>query len=175
MDFNKIYNAFYKDYFHEIHYYCVKKDLSYHDAEECAQDVFLDFFRKLGVINLDDNTRGWLYAAADIAIKHFKFQNKKYTGNENIDEVSDETFAFNPFEAANAELELEEILSVLKPDDRKILTDYYVYGKTTAEFSEELGIAQVAFYQRLNRARKRLADSLNRECVDEIHKEEVNV
>ena len=175
MDFNDFYNTFYSKYFYEIHFYCMKKKLSYHDAEECTQDVFLTFFRKRNEINFDDNTKGWLYATADVIMKHYKSKNKMNYSIDSIEEVPENALAFYPFDITNTEMELKEILSILKPGDRKLITGYYIYGKTTAEFSEELGISVDSFHQRLNRARKRLADGLNKEFVDETHKTEVKV
>ena len=170
MDFNKIYNAAYSEYYHEIYYYCLKKHMSVQDAEDCTQEVFLVFWRKLAGMNLVESVSSWLFATADMVVKRCKSQNNKYAINENLENVPEHFLVCNPFENVNTEIELDDMLTVLKPEDRKILTEYYRYGKTTAEFSKELSISEDAVRRRIGRARNKIAESLQSENIVETDK-----
>lgn len=155
MNLSNIYNEIVNMYYPRIYYYCLNQKLNPQDAEDCTQEVFLILWRKFNSINHEENIRGWLYATSDVIIKRHRSKNKKNLNNKNFDDLPDDIFSLNPFDSLNTGIELNEVLAALNPDDRKLISDYYVYGKTCVELAVELKTTAEAVRQRLNRARNR--------------------
>ena len=112
-------------------------------AEDCTQDVFLLLIRKSGELNLKQNIRGWLYAAADRVIKeHLKSKAKL------LEYITDtlESAAEIPAETD----ERSEVFDTLTDEEYHLLKRYYAEKSEREQLANELGISLNTLYKRIH-------------------------
>ena len=112
-------------------------------AEDCTQDVFLLLVRKSGELNLKQNIRGWLYAAADRVIKeHLK--SKAKLGEYITDTL--ESAAEIPAET----VERSGVFDSLTDEEYNLLKRYYSEKSEREQLANELGISLNTLYKRIH-------------------------
>ena len=100
-------------------------------AEDCTQDVFLLLVRKSGELNLKQNIRGWLYAAADRVIK-------EHLTLESAAEIPAET------------VERSGVFDSLTDEEYNLLKRYYSEKSEREQLANELGISLNTLYKRIH-------------------------
>lgn len=144
-------------------------------AEEIFSEVKITALRNAGNYNPECSARAWLRQAAFYKIRHLYRDEKKQPPMTSIGDAA-ATFGFdgNVENASESELfdyleqksverffrenqlKADEILSVVKENDRKILRMSFIGGYSNREIAAHLGISEGAADVRLSRARNRL-------------------
>ena len=135
------------------------------DAEEVAQDVFLNAYRSLASFKGDCKFSTWLYRIAyNKSLDYLKSRKRQFAASSI--EIS-ERFDLEMPEEGTERIELREkremieaALSKLTASDALIITMFYLEEMTLKEIAEATGLKANAIKVRLHRSRKRLAASL---------------
>ncbi len=126
MNFDDIY----KEYYHKILNFCYLKLNDRQLAEDCTQEVFLAFSRKMHSLRLDTNLGAWLYKAAKIEILRC---HKKHRNNISLEELED-----TPQEENTPEGAFENILT---EEEYKILNECYIIGEDVKKMSADRNLS----------------------------------
>ncbi len=136
----------------------IMPELSEHDAEELAADVFVAVWQNPQGLTAD-NIRKYLAAAArNKAISRMR----TYRSNLPLDSelfVSDDDVEFETEKAITSE-NLLSALNDMDTDDKMLLIQTYYYCRPLSETAITLGITECAAKTRLFRARKKLKNIL---------------
>ena len=160
----------YKD---QVFAMCLRMLKNREEAEELAQDVFVNVYQSLGKFKGDSKFSTWLYrivfnaAVSQLRKKktHFKSLDDPDTGHEEACET------YNSFDQLNnkdKEMYLNEAINKLNEMDAMIISLYYYHDNSIEEISEVCGLSVSNVKVKLMRIRKRLFVELN-----EILKHEV--
>ena len=128
-------------------------------AEELAQDVFVEAYLGLGKFRGDAPFRHWLARIATLTGYNFwkrRDKNKKNVPlheNMEIAHVEETGAAGNPDEAAKL---LFELLATLSAEDRMAMTLMYLENLGQDEIAERMGWTRVMVAVRLYRAKQKL-------------------
>lgn len=154
-----------------IYRFCAARLGDAGDAEDALQDVFVRAFRSLRSFDASRSFRSWLFAiAANRVRSRYKARAglprfvHAADGEDALDELPDRRYQ-GPEELALAALDAEALREALGslPAERRVPVElYYFGGLSVAEVSESLGLGEEAVKSRLFRARKELADRLEK-------------
>ena len=148
---NSLFEELIKKYFPEILRYCKARfhgDID--SAEECTQEVFLLFLEKKDELDLTDNIRGWLYAAADRIIMHYnrrKAIRSKYEG-EDIEKAES-------FTVESIEEQINSVFDELSEEEYSLLQQYYETDDKS-RLALQLGITMNTLFQRIHVIKKKI-------------------
>lgn len=131
------------------------------DAEEVAQDVFLNAFRKLEGFRKESSFQTWLYRIAyNESISKVR---KKKIITMDLDEETTETIPEEDLEEEIAGLDeiqqkqvVAKILDKLPETDRVLVTLFYIDNLPVAEISAVTGLGESNVKVRLHRVRKKI-------------------
>ncbi len=134
------------------------------DAEEVAQDSFIRAFRSLGSFNRESKFTTWFYRIVFNAAVGMKRKNRIVTqdleetnpGELEIVETAD------PLQQHEQKLYINQALNHLLPDDVVMITLFYLKEHSLEEIAQITGIPTNTAKVKLHRARKRLAEELQR-------------
>ncbi len=150
------FNDIYKQYFARIFNYCYAKLKDYKLAEECTQDVFLAFYKKMSKLKLTTNVEAWLYKAARFQLTAYY---RKFRNDISFDTLTETE------EPVTEIIQDEGILNdIINEDELKILTDFYVDGESIDKLAEDSKMSQAAIYQRLRRIKQKIIQN-----ADKLH------
>ncbi len=145
MNFDDIYKRYCQQIFN--YFYYILRD--YQAAEDCTQEVFLDFSRKMNRLKLTTDIAGWLYSAAKIQIKRYYRKRRKDKTSELIEEAE---VHIDVFDNTNAGL-LDEIVT---EDELMLLNQYYISGEPAEWIAKKYNISMDALYQRVRRIKQKV-------------------
>ena len=131
------------------------------DAEDVAQDVFLRTFRSLHRWDHARPLTPWLIA---ITANRCRTALDRRSRNPIAAPVADQLAGAQSHSAELAE-ELELALGQLRPDSRRCFDLFYRHEVSVAEVAQRLGVPQGTVKTWLHRARKELAEHLERRGV----------
>ena len=130
------------------------------EAEEAVQDAFVQAFRKIGSFRGDSRFSTWLYR---IVVNHSLTRAKK---RKRMVPYADLELAENRIEAIESSYHqltqqdqtkyINLALEKLAPEDRIVLTLYYLDEQTLAEVAVITGISKDNIKMRLHRARRKM-------------------
>lgn len=132
------------------------------EAEELAQDTFLKAFQHLNRFHASSSFATWLYRIAyNTALSasrrkplpevNFETESLANLSDSKVDEILDDP---NPTEQLLNRL--ESAIDMLSPDERVIVTLFYLQGTSIAEISRIVGIKESTLKVQLMRIRKKL-------------------
>ena len=153
MSFDDIYS----EYFKRIFVYCYAKLKDYRLAEECTQDVFLAFYKKMNRLKLTTNIEAWLYNAAKYQIKTYYRSKRNYISLEDL-----------PYEKEPAieEDQSQDIFGgIIDEEELKVLTDFYISGEKIDKIAEDSRLTRAAAYQKIRRIKQKIIQN-----SDKLHK-----
>lgn len=145
MEFDDIYKKYCQQIFN--YFYYILRD--YQAAEDCTQEVFLDFSRKMNRLKLTTDIAGWLYSAAKIQVKRYYRKRRKDKTSEIIE---DNEVNIDIFDNANADL-FDDIVT---EDELMLLNQYYISGKSAESIAQKYNISMNALYQRVRRIKQKI-------------------
>lgn len=108
-----------KQYYQLIYRYCLSRLSEPNAAQDCTQEVFLTFYKKIAVLE-DDNILGWLYRTASNLVSNYR-KNNHY--HQSLDEENSEDIAVD--DNYSVERPFEELLT---ETEIKMLSEHYIDG-----------------------------------------------
>lgn len=142
LDFDNIF----KEYYEKILNFCYAKIGDKQLAEDCTQEVFFAFSKKMHSLRLDTNINAWLYGTAKNEIKRCLRKNKR--DNVSIDDLDKIPQEFNE----NSGM-LEEILPA---EEYHVLKEYYLNGEKISKLAVDKNLSVSAMYQRIHRIKQKI-------------------
>lgn len=131
------------------------------DAEELAQETFVQVFQKLARLREPGAFVGWVWRIAhDLALKHIR----KHGRMKVVEDVPESGSAESPLEplvAGEDQQGLRKALAALPEDQREALLMKYWQDLEYEEMSKRTGVSEEALYQRVCRGLKRLREVLS--------------
>ena len=153
---DEITNTYYKAIFR----YCLQLlEQDVYAAEECTQEVFMVLTEKQNELDLGENIRGWLYAAAQRIcmdyLKKKKIRMTRIVGS--LDDMQD-ILVDTPFS------DVESALDTLTGEEYQLLEDYYTtpYGQR-GKLAKSRNMTPVQFSKKLRAIREKLKKHLKGE------------
>lgn len=136
-------------YYSYILKYCLfKLNSDKQGAEDCTQEVFLVFVKKVNELDMSKDLRYWLYAVADRKIKEYK---KKHSYTISLEDIPEPSY----------EMVLDDSpISLLPQDERDLITAYYT-GEDKLKLAQKYNISLTALYMRVFRIKEKLRDILD--------------
>ena len=133
------------------------------DAQECASDVFVLFYRNLESIDLSKGTvKGYLAVAAKHnAISALRKLKARSTGNIiSLDENENLFSQSDDIEKNEKSRIVRQALEGLGEPDSTIMIRRYLFGETEKEIANDLKMTHEAVLKRTSRAKKKLREML---------------
>ena len=148
-----------------IHALVWRKIGDFHIAEEIAQDIFLNVYKKLQTLKNPNQFAGWLYVIA--TRRCIAWLKKKRIPMESLEAMSSnelEELAYAQYHTEQREKVVNEqhrevvnqLLQKLPESERTVVTLYYLGNMNCEDISKFLGVSPNTIKSRLHRARKRL-------------------
>lgn len=143
----------------------IRKHLFYlpERQEECFDDVLLKIWQNIDSFDETKNTfKNWAAAVAKYqAIDYLRsYQREVQTVNIEDTVIVHEDKTLAQIVDKEISLEVEQMLSCLKPKDRDLFYKLYVEEKTMWQVSLETGMKQDVIYNRLSRGKKKLRQNI---------------
>jgi len=144
------------------------------DAEEVAQDVFINVYRSLADFRGASKFSTWLYTIVNTTCITFLRKKKLEThslDHEKVFEAADSIdsgMRANLVEQKSRVAMVNQAIRLLSTEDAEILTLFYKGEQTLEEIATILTIAPNAAKVRLHRARTRLKDKMETHFADEV-------
>jgi RNA polymerase sigma-70 factor, ECF subfamily len=132
------------------------------DAEEIAQETFVQVFQKLDRLRVPGALTSWIWRIArDSALKHIRKHKRIKPVGQAPDLVLDDAAPHAPMVAAEEKQELMVALEQLPDDMREAVLMRYWEELEYEEMARRTGISAAALYQRVCRGLKHLRESLS--------------
>jgi RNA polymerase sigma factor (sigma-70 family) len=140
------------------------------DAEEIAQDAFIQAFQALSAFNQEAKFTTWFYRIIFNAALMFKRKNRIQTEDIELSQSAQFVPADTDKELKISEQRqyIQKALSHLSPDDVMIITLFYLKEQSLEEIAQVVGISAETAKVKLCRARKRLAETMNKMLGKEV-------
>ncbi len=144
------------------------------DAEEVAQDIFIKAYRSLNDFKGLSKFSTWLYTIVHntcITFLRKKEQVTQSLDNENIFVAvnnQDSEYNASPLEKKARIYMATKAIDLLNQDDAEIITLFYKAEQSTEEISRILGIEISAVKVRLQRARTKLKEKMEKHFAQEV-------
>ena len=141
------------------------------DAEEVAQDAFIQAFQALPQFNKESKFTTWFYRIVFNAALMFKRKNRIQTDDIEASQSAQAASADTSDEIKSAEQKryIQMALNHLSPDDVTMITLFYLKEQSLDEIAQIVGISADTAKVKLCRARKRLAEEMKRLLGNELH------
>ena len=133
------------------------------DAQECASDVFVFFYKNIDKIDLDKGTvKGYLAVSAKhTAISALRKLKARNSGNLlSLDENENLLFENDDYEKSERSRLVRQAIEALGEPDSTIIIRRYFFGETAKDISKELKMTHEAVTKRASRAKKKLKEML---------------
>ncbi len=135
-------------------------------AEDCVQNTFMVFYKKLVNQEQINNPRAYLYKIANNHIlkcieERAKHQSRIVPIDDYTDKVIDEQESID----SNLDYDLlnERLSRLLTPNEQQLLKFRYIYDMPIEQVALQLGIKKSAAAKRLQRLREKIKNSINLE------------
>lgn len=141
------------------------------DAEEVAQDAFIQAFQALPQFNKESKFTTWFYRIVFNAALMFKRKNRIQTDDIEASQSAQAASADTSDEIKSAEQKryIQMALNHLSPDDVTMITLFYLKEQSLEEIAQIVGISADTAKVKLCRARKRLAEEMKRLLGNELY------
>lgn len=159
----------YDTYKNLMYWIAIKKTNCIEDAEECVQDTFFYAAKHFDRIGEVDSKRTKCYLSTIVSGFAIDIYNKSINEstaefNQEIEKDSDGD-AFNEFDSVEISVMIDKILC---EQDKIFLYLKYVYGYKSVEIADIYGVNDTYVRKRIQRAKKKLKDSLSQSNTDVI-------
>ncbi|MDZ7899942.1 MAG: RNA polymerase sigma factor [Arcicella sp.] len=140
------------------------------DAEEIAQDAFIQAFQALSSFNQEAKFTTWFYRIVFNAALMFKRKNRIQTENIETSQTAQLASADtdNDLKIKEQRQYIQKALNHLSPDDVTVITLFYLKEQSLEEIAQVVGTSAETIKVKLCRARKRLAEEMKRILGNEV-------
>ena len=155
----------YSTYSEKIGRYCNIKLKNRSEADDCVQECFIVFYRRVLRGEEIENIGAFLYKTADNLIKTQWRQDKKNNKVVSLDDVAETVSAPETTDCSNIDFDFcaYKIINSLNEKEKEIYKLKYVDGKSIVDVSYELNISFDAVAKRLSRLRQKVRDIIAEE------------
>lgn len=150
----RAFEQIYREYIGQIYGLCLRMTGQPAEAEDCAQDAFIQAWRKLSQFRGDAAFGTWLHR---IAVNAVLARRRRVRPEDPLDERAEPAAAVHD---PAVRRDLEAAVATLPEGARHVFVLHAVYGYTHEEAGELLGIAGGTCKAQLHRARRLLAERL---------------
>ena len=159
---NKLFEECYAEYRIKLFNYCLARlSGNREEADDCVQETFTLFYKKLKLGESFENPRAFLYRTADNFVKRQREKNAKdLKRNVSIDEVeiSTETDFFQRIDEIDFDAFAETLISCLTEKEKEIYSLRYIQKMSVEKMAEESGISRPAMSMKLMRLRNKIKE-----------------
>jgi RNA polymerase sigma factor (sigma-70 family) len=140
------------------------------DAEEIAQDAFIKAFQALPTFNQDSKFTTWFYRIVFNEALMFKRKNRIQTEDIELSQSAQSVpgDTTNELKISEQRQYIQKALNHLSPDDVTVITLFYLKEQSLEEIAQVVGITAETAKVKLCRARKRLAETMNKMLGKEV-------
>jgi RNA polymerase sigma factor (sigma-70 family) len=140
------------------------------DAEEVAQDAFMQAFQALATFNEEAKFTTWFYRIVFNAALMFKRKKSIQMDDISISESAQKTSieSNHTLKISEQQKYIQLALNQLSADDVTMITLFYLKEQSLEEIAQIVGITADTTKVKLCRARKRLADEMKRILGNEV-------
>jgi len=140
------------------------------DAEEVAQDAFIQAFHALPNFNQEAKFTTWFYRIVFNAALMFKRKKNIVAEDITLSEAAQEATAdtSNDLKTNEQKKYIQQALNQLSPDDVTMITLFYLKEQSLEEIAQIVGISAETVKVKLCRARKRLGEEMKRILGNEV-------
>lgn len=154
----RAFEALYRAHVDRVYGLCLRMTANKSDAEDCAQEAFIQAWSKLALFRNDSSLATWLHRiAVNTVLGRFR---KAKRDRERLTVVADMVIDTQEVgDSGNIE-DLAKVIDQLPDGARHAFVLHAVYGYSHSETSEMLGIAEGTSKAQVHRARSLLAQQL---------------
>lgn len=146
--FAELYNRHYA----AVHRTILAKIRDYHDAEDIAQSVFVEAYNTLTTLKDPERLGAWLHR---IAVRRaIDWVRKQIRTRNTVDNYADTLRETGRNRAQKITTRAARLMARLAPDQRRLLSDFYVSGYSLAELARRNHIPVGTVKSRLHTARR---------------------
>lgn len=140
------------------------------DAEEIAQDAFIQAFQALPTFNQEAKFTTWFYRIVFNAALMFKRKNRIRAEDIELSQSAQYVTADTDKNLKITEQRqyIQKAFNHLSPDDVTIITLFYLKEQSLEEIAKVVGISAETAKVKLCRARKRLAETMSKMLGKEV-------
>ena len=140
------------------------------DAEEIAQDAFIQAFQALPTFNQEAKFTTWFYRIVFNAALMFKRKNRIQAENIELSQSAQYVAADTDKNLKITEQRqyIQKAFNHLLPDDVTMITLFYLKEQSLEEIAQVVGISAETVKVKLCRARKRLAETMSKMLGKEV-------
>lgn len=155
------FESLYRMHIDRVYGLCLRMTGNVAEAEDCAQEAFIQAWEKLGKFRGDSAFATWLHR---IAVNSVLGRVRKSKREQDRIQMAHETSVAPFAEADTGEMrDLADAVDKLPQGARHVFVLYAVYGYSHMEAADMLGIAAGTSKAQLHRARRLLAQQLEKE------------
>ncbi len=159
----RAFEALYRRHEGRIYALCLRMTGDRQRAEDCAQEAFVQAWRRLDSFRGQSAFGTWLHR---IAINQVLSQQRKDARRpglvEMVEELTEDPMAERRVKDSGLRMDLEGAIQGLPDGARNVFVLYAVHGYSHEETAEMLGVAVGTCKAQLHRARRLLAERLDR-------------
>lgn len=150
----KVFNKIYNNTFYNLRMYIRRRSINIFIIDDILQEVYLEAFRHIDVLQIHENSVGWIYKTAENKIKKLNSFYTKYAIHEiaydkTVESVSDEDIELNY-------IVYEEYRKILLEDEYDLLIKKYVDGYSNLDLALMTGNTVAGSKMRISRIVKKL-------------------
>lgn len=159
---NKLFEECYHEYRVKLFNYCLARlSGNREEADDCVQETFTLFYKKLKSGEEFGHPRAFLYRTADNFVNRQREKAaKELKRNVPIDEVEigTETEFFRRLEEIDFDAFAKELLSLLSEKEKEIYSLRYIEKMSVEEMAEKSGVSRPAMSMKLMRLRNKIKE-----------------
>jgi RNA polymerase sigma-70 factor (ECF subfamily) len=146
----------------KIRAYLVRLCKNYDLADDIAQETFLTAFRKLGSYKGEGNFSGWLFSIAhNCFLQHLRRTKRRIEITEQYG-AQQEIYSDKYDELSTQQMDLEQAMEQLNPDEIATITLCHSYGFSHQEVSNILEMPLGSVKSNISRGKLKLKETLNK-------------
>ncbi len=155
----------YDTYFENINRFCNVKLKNRNEAQDCIQECFTVYYKRLLQGEKIENPGAYLYKIADNIVNSQFRRDKKQMNFVDINDLREELYVENMPDYSNLDYDMvaEKIIKELNTKEKELYELRYINKKSLEEISQTLNISFTAVAQRLFRLREKVKKIVNEE------------
>ena len=159
----------YDTYYEKIARFCNIKLKSRNEAEDCVQECFMVYYKRILRGEEIGNTGAFLYKIADNLVKTQWRQDKKANNIVPLDELEESLATQEVYDYSNIDYDAcaEKIIGILDEKEQILYKLKYTDQKSIAEIAEKLNVSFDAAAKRLSRLRQKVKEMVEEEMKGE--------